>query len=78
GKSLLLGYVYKLRPKQVQVVKMDNWLDMLRANYNWSLADRIDTYQQRFNRGEYCDLKTKSVAVPQWHDSRSCESPHYK
>ncbi|PMB40417.1 hypothetical protein CEN40_22295, partial [Fischerella thermalis CCMEE 5205] len=64
GKSLLLGYVYKLRPKQVQVVKMDNWLDMLRANYNWSLADRIDTYQQRFNRGEYCDLKTKSVAVP--------------
>ncbi|PLZ22678.1 transposase, partial [Fischerella thermalis WC542] len=56
--------VYKLRPKQVQVVKMDNWLDMLRANYNWSLADRIDTYQQRFNRGEYCDLKTKSVAVP--------------
>ncbi|WP_180963286.1 helix-turn-helix domain-containing protein [Fischerella thermalis] len=61
---MLLGYVYKLRPKQVQVVKMDNWLDMLRANYNWSLADRIDTYQQRFNRGEYCDLKTKSVAVP--------------
>jgi len=61
---LLLGYVYKLRPKQVQVVKMDNWLDMLRANYNWSLVDRIDTYQQRFNRGEYCDLKTKSVASP--------------
>lgn len=43
---------------------MDNWLDMLRANYNWSLADRIDTYQQRFIQGEYCDIKTKSVAYP--------------
>ncbi|MDJ0620817.1 MAG: transposase, partial [Calothrix sp. MO_192.B10] len=64
GKSLLLAYVYKLRPKQAQVVKMDHWLDMLRANYNWSLADRIDTYQQRFIFGEYCDLKTKSVASP--------------
>ncbi|WP_416233503.1 hypothetical protein [Anabaena sp. UHCC 0451] len=21
---------------------MDNWLDMLRSTYNWSLADRID------------------------------------
>lgn len=64
GENLLLGYVYKLRPKTAQVVKMDNWLDMLRANYNWSLADRIDTYQQRFIFGEYCDLKTKSIASP--------------
>ncbi|WP_231510471.1 RNA-guided endonuclease InsQ/TnpB family protein [Fischerella sp. PCC 9605] len=43
---------------------MDNWLDMLRANYNWSLVDRIDTYQQKFIQGEYCDIKTKSIACP--------------
>lgn len=59
---MLLGYIYKLRPKQAQVAKMSNWLDMLRANYNWSLADRIDTYQQRFIQGEYCDIKTKAIA----------------
>lgn len=61
---MLLGYIYKLRPQKAQVVKMDNWLDLIRANYNWSLADRIDTYEQRFIRGEYCNLKTKAVASP--------------
>ncbi len=37
---------------------------MLRANYNWSLADRIDTYYQRYICGDYCDLRTKVVITP--------------
>lgn len=37
---------------------------MLRANYNWSLADRIDTYYQRYICGDYCDLKTFVVISP--------------
>ncbi len=37
---------------------------MLRANYNWSLADRIDSYYQRYICGDYCDLKTKVVITP--------------
>lgn len=64
GLKLLLGYVYKLRPNLEQSAKIDSWLDKLRATYNWSLADRINTYQQRFIQGEYCDLRTRSVACP--------------
>ncbi|MDJ0661051.1 MAG: transposase, partial [Crocosphaera sp.] len=37
---------------------------MLRATYNWSLADRIDTYYQRYICGDYCDLRTKVVITP--------------
>ena len=37
---------------------------MLRANYNWSLADRIDTYYQRYICGDYCDLRTFVVLSP--------------
>ncbi|MGB5593510.1 MAG: helix-turn-helix domain-containing protein, partial [Crocosphaera sp.] len=51
---MILGYCYKLRPNVSQSEKIDRWLDMLRANYNWSLADRIDTYYQRYICGDYC------------------------
>ena len=59
-----LSYVYKLRPNKQQCQAMNSWLDMLRAHYNWSLADRIGTYSQQFIFGEYCDLRTKGVAHP--------------
>lgn len=61
---MLLGYVYKLRPNQEQSRKIDRWLDMLRASYNWYLADRIDTYYARYIQGEYCDLRTKATITP--------------
>ncbi len=62
--TLILGYCYKLRPNVGQSDKIDQWIDMLRANYNWSLADRIDTYYQRYICGDYCDLRTKVVISP--------------
>ena len=37
---------------------------MLRANYNYNLADRKATYQARFVQGKYCDLRSKSAACP--------------
>jgi putative transposase len=61
---LLTNYVYKLRPNDSQSNKMDNWLDMLRSTYNWSLADRIATYNQQFIQGGYCDIRTKAEACP--------------
>ncbi len=61
---MILGYCYKLRPNISQSDKIDRWIDMLRANYNWSLADRIDTYYQRYICGDYCDLKTRVVISP--------------
>ena len=61
---MILGYCYKLRPNISQSDKIDRWINMLRANYNWSLADRIDTYYQRYICGDYCDLRTKVVITP--------------
>jgi putative transposase len=43
---------------------MDNWLDMLRSSYNWSLADRIAQYNQQFIQGDYCDIRTRAEACP--------------
>ena len=61
---MFLSYVYKLRPNDEQSTRMDSWLDMLRANYNHNLRDRIDTYQSRFIQGDYCDIKTKAEISP--------------
>lgn len=58
------AYVYKLRPSSRQSAEMDLWLNMLRAHYNWCLADRIDTYYQQFIQGEYCNLRTAAPASP--------------
>ncbi|MFB2970566.1 RNA-guided endonuclease InsQ/TnpB family protein [Aerosakkonema sp. BLCC-F183] len=61
---MILSYVYKLRPSGSQSAKMELWLDMLRSHYNWCLADRIETYQQQFVQGAYCNLKTRAEATP--------------
>jgi putative transposase len=61
---MILSYVYKLRPSGSQSAKMQSWLEMLRATYNWCLADRIETYHQQFIQGPYCSLRTKAEAYP--------------
>ena len=61
---MILGYCYKLRPNVSQSEKIDRWIEMLRATYNWSLADRIETYYQRYICGDYCDLSSKVVISP--------------
>ncbi|MBE9037893.1 RNA-guided endonuclease InsQ/TnpB family protein [aff. Roholtiella sp. LEGE 12411] len=61
---MLTNYVYRLRPNVTQSNKMSNWLDMLRSTYNWSLADRIDQYNQQFIQGDYCDLRARGEACP--------------
>lgn len=39
---------YKLRPTESQAATLQRWLDMLKAQYNWMLADRFEWWQ--FNR----------------------------
>ena len=64
---MFVAYCYKLKPSSLQAKKMLNWLNMLRANYNFCLRDRIEAYEQlRFpilgnysrldNQGECCAL----------------------
>lgn len=63
---MFVAYVYKLRPSPSQAATMDRWLDMLRAQYNFRLAERIEAYEQVRSpkMGEYCDLETGAIASP--------------
>ncbi len=61
---MLLSYKYKLRPNQQQSDKLARWLDLLRANYNWCLKDRIDGWHQQFICGDYCDLRSGIEITP--------------
>jgi len=54
---MFLSYKYKLRPSNQQVAKLSDWLNMLRATYNWCLRHRIDGWHQQFLMGNFCDLK---------------------
>ncbi|NEO49301.1 MAG: transposase [Moorea sp. SIO4A3] len=40
------AYQYRLRPTKSQVAKIEKWLDMLRYQYNYLLADRFNWYEQ--------------------------------
>jgi putative transposase len=61
---LILSYKYKLPPTNHQSDKLSDWLNMLRAAYNWSLKDRIDGWHQQFLMGNYCDLKSQVEITP--------------
>ncbi|WP_293058115.1 MULTISPECIES: transposase [unclassified Moorena] len=60
------GYVYKLIPSSQQMTVMNRWLDMLKAQYNYLLRDRNDSYEQVKSpkMGNYCDLRTRGEACP--------------
>ena len=61
---MFLSYKYKLRPNNQQVAKLSDWLNMLRATYNWCLRDRIYGWHQQFLMGNFCDLKTTIEITP--------------
>ena len=46
-----MTYQYRLRPTNDQIAKMNNWLELLRRQYNYRLAQRLDWWQ--YNR---CDI----------------------
>ncbi|AOY81886.2 transposase [Moorena producens JHB] len=41
-----IAYQYRLKPKKQQKAKIDHWLSMLCAQYNYLLADRFSWYEQ--------------------------------
>ncbi|WP_424097337.1 RNA-guided endonuclease InsQ/TnpB family protein [Moorena producens] len=43
---MIIAYQYRLRPTKEQKAKIDNWLSMLCAQYNYLLADRFAWYEQ--------------------------------
>ena len=87
---MFLAYIYKLNPSPSQAQIMDNWLNMLRALYNFNLRDRIDAYEQAKcpvlgnysrldNQGQCCPLacsvsKSATIGYP-WRNNGKKRSP---
>ncbi|WP_424095771.1 RNA-guided endonuclease InsQ/TnpB family protein [Moorena producens] len=51
-----LAYQYRLRLNKSQISKIEKWLDMLRCQYNYLLADRFSWYEQNRSATNYCLL----------------------
>jgi putative transposase len=64
-----LAYQFKLLPTHDQRCRMERWLDMLRCQYNWLLADRFDWWQNNRCPINACPLVC-SIAEPR-------EQPEY-
>lgn len=47
---------YRLRPTKQQVIQFDKWLDLLRCQYNYLLADRFRWYEENRCSINYCSL----------------------
>ncbi|RAM50980.1 MAG: transposase [Hapalosiphonaceae cyanobacterium JJU2] len=58
------AYRFKLIPGINQQETMFSWLGMLRGVVNYSLADRIDSYNQGYIQGDFCSLQSKAQACP--------------
>ncbi|NER47155.1 MAG: transposase [Symploca sp. SIO1A3] len=50
------AYQYRLRPTQKQAAKINRWLSMLCAQYNYLLADRFNWYEQNRSPINACPL----------------------
>ena len=64
-----IAYQYRLQPTYEQRCQMNRWLDMLRCQYNWMLADRFDWWEMSRCPVNACPLVV-SVAEPR-------EQPNY-
>ncbi|MCF2969961.1 transposase [Synechococcus sp. Nb3U1] len=64
-----IAYQYKLLPSTLQLVTMNRWLDMLRQQYNWMLADWFDWWEMNRCLVNACPLVC-NIAEPR-------EKPEY-
>ncbi|MGF1481641.1 MAG: RNA-guided endonuclease InsQ/TnpB family protein [Cyanophyceae cyanobacterium] len=60
---MITSYQYRLLPTYQQRCRMDQWLDMLRRQYNWLLANRFDWWTMNRCSVNACPL-TCSIAQP--------------
>jgi putative transposase len=59
---MITAHQYKLRPNQEQASQFDDWLSLLRMQYNWRRAERFNWFE--FNRSlvNSCSLVSCSIA----------------
>lgn len=62
-ETMIISYQYKLKPTREQRCRMTRWLDMLRCQYNWLLAERFDWWEMNRTAVNACPLVC-SIAQP--------------
>ena len=50
------AYQYKLKLRKPQILDLERWLNMLRCQYNYLLADRFNWYEQNRSSVNSCPL----------------------
>jgi putative transposase len=66
---MITSYQYRLKPNHEQRCRLTRWLDMLRYQYNWLLAERFDWWENNRTAVNACPL-TCRIAEPK-------EQPEY-
>jgi putative transposase len=51
-----LTYIYKLRPTKDQQAVIENWLNLLKCQYNYRLAERFNWWEQNRSPVNSCPL----------------------
>jgi putative transposase len=59
---MITAYKYKLRPNKEQVHQLDEWLELLRRQYNYRLGQRSDWYESTRCPINSCSLVSCSIA----------------
>jgi putative transposase len=59
---MITAYKYKLRPNKFQVHQIDEWLNLLRMQYNYRLAERLNWYESTRCPVNSCSLGSCSIA----------------
>lgn len=59
---MITAYKYKLRPSKEQSYQIDEWLELLRRQYNYRLGQRFDWYESTRCPINSCSLVSCSIA----------------
>jgi len=59
---MITAYKYKLRPNKAQACQFDKWLNLLRMQYNYRLAERFNWYESTRCPVNSCSLVSCSIA----------------
>ncbi len=59
---MIVAYKYKLRPTSAQAAQIDEWLELLRRQYNYRLAERFNWYESTRCPVNACSITSCSIA----------------
>ncbi|WP_445176903.1 RNA-guided endonuclease InsQ/TnpB family protein [Microcoleus sp.] len=59
---MITAHQYQLRPNQEQASQFDDWLSLLRMQYNWTRAERFNWFESNRSPVNSCSLVSCSIA----------------